>query len=226
MQVRGDVGRLAGVDLAPMLASAAPVVPAGDAWVFEPKMDGFRTLLAVDGQGRVRMASRTGRRWERAFPELAELGRAVGRPMVLDGETVVMGDGRPDFDLLSRRLHGRPGPPATFVAFDILELDGERLTARPWRERRRLLELVELDGDRALVTMACDDGPALFTATDTLAIEGVVAKRRTSRYLCGRRSHAWVTMCRHVNGVIDVVHEPSPLRWAAWMTDSAQLSMT
>jgi bifunctional non-homologous end joining protein LigD len=182
----------ADVELSPMLARSAPAVPVGDVWVFEPKMDGFRTLLAVDAAGQVRITSRRGHRWERAFPELADLGRRLGRRVVLDGENVVMGDGRPDFGLLSRRLHGRPGPPATFVAFDVLELDGERATNLAWQQRRRLLEDLELDSDRAVVTMVCDDGAALYAATDTLAVEGVVAKRRTSRYLCGRRSNAWV----------------------------------
>lgn len=58
-------GALAGVELSPMLACAAPAAPVRHTWVFEPKMDGFRTLLSVDAGGRVRMISRRGHRWER-----------------------------------------------------------------------------------------------------------------------------------------------------------------
>jgi bifunctional non-homologous end joining protein LigD len=90
-----------------MLAATAAAVPASDDWVAEPKWDGFRTILQVNDALAVTMTSRTGRRWDHAFPELADIGRQVGRPVILDGETIVMARGRPNFGHLSRRLHAR-----------------------------------------------------------------------------------------------------------------------
>jgi ATP dependent DNA ligase domain len=123
------------VVVAPMLAASAAAVPSGPGWVFE---DGFRALIKIDGE-RCRLMSRHGRLWTDTLPELAEIGRPIPAPAVLDGVTVVLGDdGRPSFERLSARLWGRmhPGPPATFVAFDLLELVGQSLIDRPRTERR------------------------------------------------------------------------------------------
>lgn len=136
-----------------MLASAAAEVPASDDWVVEPKWDGFRTLVEVDERLAVKVTSRHGRRWERALPEVAALGPLIGRPAVLDGETIVLADGRPHFGHLSRRLararwaHDEARrAPATFVAFDILRLGDEDLTTQPWDRWRRALEGLHLAG--------------------------------------------------------------------------------
>jgi ATP-dependent DNA ligase len=124
---------------------------------------------------------------------------------------VVIGpDGRPSFELLSARLrHGRrlrlaPTALATFVAFDILELDGQPVVDRPWAERRDLLVDLDWSGGSAIPTIVCDDGHALFAATDELGVEGVVAKRRHSRYLCGRRSQSWLKLKHRHTGWYDV----------------------
>jgi ATP-dependent DNA ligase len=142
---------------------------------------------------------------------LAGIGRDIGHPAVLDGETVVLGpDGHPDFGLLSARLHrGRrlrvvAAPPATFVAFDVLELDGQPTTDLPWTARRDLLVGLGFDGVKAVPTMVCDDGDALFAATDRLGVEGVVAKRRHSHYVCGRRSASWLKLKHRQTGWYDV----------------------
>jgi bifunctional non-homologous end joining protein LigD len=153
---------------APVLAASAPAVPIGAGFAFEPKWDGFRTLVKIDATGRCRLVSRHGRIWTDAFPELSHIGRTVTGPAVLDGETIVMGeDGRPSFERLSARLARGRGPrrPATFVAFDVLQHEGQVLVDRPWTERRQLLAGLELDGERAVATMVCQDGDALFAAT-------------------------------------------------------------
>ena len=200
---------LAGVEPSPMLASASASVPVGPEWAFEPKWDGWRTLIAVGPDGRLRMTSRRGSRWESAFPELAAVGRSLPVGTVLDGETIVMGpDARPDFASLSTRLHGRRpaggGPQATFVAFDVLVHEGEPTIGRPYVDRRALLESLGFDGERMALTMASDDGDALFSATGDLGVEGIVAKRRASRYVCGRRSRAWLKVKHRQSGWFDV----------------------
>lgn len=198
-----------------MLAASAPAVPTGTGFAFEPKWDGFRTLVKLDGTGRCRLVSRHGRVWTDAFPELGHIGRSITGPTVLDGETVVMGeDGRPSFEYLSVRLARERGPrrPATFVAFDVLILDGEPLVDRPWSERRQLLAGLEFDGQRAAATMVCDDGDALFAATGSLGVEGVVAKKRSGRYVCGRRTRSWLKIKHRGTGWFDLVGWRPPSR--------------
>ena len=179
-----------------MLACPGAAIPAPPGeWAFEPKWDGMRTIVSVDADLATRLVSRTGKVWTDAFLELADLGRVLRRPVVLDGETIVLGDdGRPNFQRLSLRLHTRRpaiparGCPATFVVFDVLALDGEVVTDRPWSERRALLETLSLNGTAAVATMVVDDGAALFAATGALGVEGIVAKRRSPHYICGPAS--------------------------------------
>ncbi len=184
----------------PMLASTGPL-PAGDlSW--EPKMDGWRTQARIDGAaGELRLLTRSGRRIEGSVPELTGLMDVVGaHKMVLDGE-LVAGDGGPDsFYRLGGRLaastpravaRGRARAPLTFVAFDVLWLDGELLVSRPYRDRRCILESLALAGEHWVTTPAYADGEALLEACNVIGVEGVVAKAVDSVYV-SRRSSAWV----------------------------------
>lgn len=180
--------------------STAPMLPTEDAigelrsdrWAFEGKWDGYRMLVTVRG-GRVALRTRSGRVVTGEFPIFAELGAALtGLDAVLDGEAVVCGDdGVPAFHLMAQRAHAR------LLLFDLLELRGVDLTARPWTVRRQLLE--------ALIPLLAPNGavsvPALIDAADgTAAIriavgngwEGVVAKRRDAPYLPGTRVRSWL----------------------------------
>jgi bifunctional non-homologous end joining protein LigD len=111
---------------------------------------------------------------------------------LLDGELVAFGsDGKPDFERVCEcMLHRHSEIPLTFVAFDLLSLDGRELMHEPYRERRRILEGLGLEGPRWRVPEAFDDGPALWEAVWEHGLEGVVAKRLHERYLPGER--AWV----------------------------------
>jgi bifunctional non-homologous end joining protein LigD len=198
--------------LAPMLAASGNAVPDDATWAFEPKWDGLRTMIRIGPDRDVRISSRQGRGWTRSFPELAGIGHVIGRSVVLDGETIVLdGDGRPCYERLSARMRSSTperaawSAPATFVAFDLLELDGEPLVELPWWLRRELLEGLDWCGASAMPTMVCDDGPALLAATATLGVEGVVCKRRRSRYVCGRRTSAWVKVKNPRSGWFDIV---------------------
>src|SRR5918998_3726017 len=86
---RQRLATLSAMAFDPMLAVSSTRPPAGSDWVAEPKYDGFRTLITVARDGRCRVVSRHGRLWTDRFPELARIGRDIGRPVVLDGETVV-----------------------------------------------------------------------------------------------------------------------------------------
>lgn len=183
-----------------MLATSGPL-PAGDlSW--EPKWDGWRLQARLDGTaGELRLLTRSGRRIEGSVPELAGLIDVVGtHSMVLDGE-LVAGDGGPDsFYRLGGRLaastptgvaRGRARAPLTFVAFDVLWLDGQLLVSQPYRVRRRLLESLKLAGEHWVTTPAYPDGEALLAACERFGVEGAVAKAVGSIYV-SRRSSAWV----------------------------------
>jgi bifunctional non-homologous end joining protein LigD len=120
-------------------------------------------------------------------PELQHLPTGL----VLDGE-LVAGKGRePYFPALCRRvLNGDTSIPVTYEVFDLLGLDGTDLTARPYDERRFLLEELNLEGRHWSVTEIFDDGHALYTAVCELGLEGLVAKRNSSRY--GANVRGWV----------------------------------
>lgn len=193
-----------------MLATAGPV-PTGPAWALELKWDGMRALAYVEGDApeSVTLVSRNQRAVTRSFPELAEaLAAAVGgRGVTLDGEIVALSRstaeraGRPSFDRLQQRIGvTRPSRtrqaevPVTFVAFDVLALDGELVTHRPWTERRALLDELGLEAHPRLTVTPSMEGLDPAAALDLAAahdMEGVVAKRRDAAYQPGR-SRAWV----------------------------------
>jgi bifunctional non-homologous end joining protein LigD len=208
----GGDATIGSMKLAPMLAASGTSVPDDTTWAYEPKWDGLRTLVRISPEQGVRIRSRQGRGFTRSFPELAGMGHLLGRQMVLDGETIVMdAEHRPSYERLSARLRSSTPDraawkaPATFVAFDLLELDGEPLVELPWWLRRELLEGLDWRGTSAVPTMVCDDGPALLAATAALGVEGVVCKRRRARYVCGRRTNAWVKVKNPGSGWFDVV---------------------
>jgi bifunctional non-homologous end joining protein LigD len=178
-------------ELRPMLASSRQEPFDDPGWAFELKWDGYRALALVTSEA-TELRSRTGRDISGAYPELADLRRAVMRQeLVLDGEVVVLDDqGRPDFNALQ---NGRG--PFTYVAFDLLYADGEWLLERPWRDRRALLAgAVAPEGaPRLIVSDHVDgEGVALFSAAAGRDLEGIVAKRADSPYRPGQRVKDWV----------------------------------
>lgn len=188
----------------PMLASAGPL-PAGPADAlhgYELKWDGVRAVAYLD-RGSARVLSRTDRDVTVSYPEVGELAAAVpGRRLVLDGEVVAFdGAGRPSFGLLQSRMHvarpadvrrARAAVPATYLAFDVLHLDGRDTTGLPYDERRELLESLDLVGPCWQVPPSFPGGgEAVLQAARTSGLEGVVAKRLDSRYEPGRRSECW-----------------------------------
>jgi bifunctional non-homologous end joining protein LigD len=186
-------------ELAPMRALASRDLPAGPDWAYEIKWDGMRVLAFVEA-GEVRARSRAGRDVTAAFPELREVGTALGSTQaVLDGEIVAFGaDGTPDFGRLAHRIHVADAAaarrlarriPVSYLVFDLLFLDGRSTTALPYDDRRSLLAaLPGLTLSEPLV----GEGPAVLRATADAGLEGVVAKRRSSAYQPGRRGADWV----------------------------------
>jgi len=196
-----------------MLATTGPLPAQDDRWSYEVKWDGVRALVEVRG-GRVSLRSRNGNDITGAYPELAGLGTVLGpTTAVLDGEVVAFDDaGRTDFGRLQARMHVRsPSPslvrstPVTLLLFDVLEVDDRPLLDLSYDERRAVLESLPLSGERWQVPPAFPgDGEALLQATLAQGMEGVVAKRRDSRYEPGRRSDCWVKV-KHVRRTSAVI---------------------
>jgi bifunctional non-homologous end joining protein LigD len=189
-------------EMKPMLADPGHEPFDDDAWTFEPKFDGVRTLAYVSTDG-TRLVSRTGRDQTSSYPELANLATyANAINAVIDGEIVVLDrDGRPSFQLLQQRLNlsspteisrARERLPVHLYVFDILWLDGHDLRELPLTERReRLAEVVTETGPISRTYSSDGQGRAFFDAVKELGLEGMIAKRLESQYVPGRRTKDW-----------------------------------
>jgi bifunctional non-homologous end joining protein LigD len=188
--------------LLPMLADSRDA-PFGDPrWSWEPKLDGYRVLAFVE-DGKVELKSRRGGlQLTRAFPGLiAELAKQ-GAPMVLDGEIVVLdAQGRPSFNALQERAQMKTArdiaaaeskSPAVLYCFDLLHFAGLGLREAPYGDRRRWLAQCLMPTPHVQLMHAADDGRALYEAALANGFEGVIAKRKDSKYEAGRRSSAWL----------------------------------
>lgn len=183
-----------------MLATRGDHVPTGEGWQHEVKWDGMRVLIEVAG-GRLRLWSRNRNDVTVTFPELAGLADVLTHDAVLDGEVVAFLDGVPRFGALADRMHVKDprraaalaeSNPVTLLVFDLLAVDGRDVTGEPLSMRRRLLEALDVDGDRWQTPPTYDDGAMLLRAAEQQGLEGIVSKRRASRYESGVRSKAWL----------------------------------
>ncbi len=176
----------------PQLARSKSALPEGDEWRYEPKYDGFRTVVFRDGD-EVHLQSRNGKPMNRYFPEVVEqvLASSAER-VVFDGELIVVVDGVQEFDLLSQRIHPAKSRvemlaeqyPAAFVAFDLLAEEDEELLELSYTERRERLERVVSD---PIQLSPMTDDPDAAGQWLTGKSEGVVAKQAGSAYLPGER---------------------------------------
>jgi bifunctional non-homologous end joining protein LigD len=190
-------------DLRPMTATPGSLPSGGRRrWAYELAWAGNRILVAVEG-GRTRSTDARGGDVSPAYPELRAMGAELGSTVcLLDGEVVALGkDGRPDPALLGRRPPGTTAPgaknlreaPITFLAVDLLHLDGHDLTTRPYRERRAELEALGLEGGRWSVAPAISGtGRDALRAARGLGLPGVVAKRLSSAYRPGVTTEDWI----------------------------------
>jgi bifunctional non-homologous end joining protein LigD len=154
----------------------------------------------VEGSN-LRLTSRNGNDVTVAYPEIQALADHLALDALLDGEIVAVDDaGRASFQRLQARMHLRdPGAirqiaarvPVAYVLFDVLWLDGHLVIDLEYRERRRLLEGLDLRGPSWQTPSASDEGHQAWEVSKQLGFEGVVAKRVDSRYEPGRRSPAW-----------------------------------
>jgi ATP-dependent DNA ligase len=183
----------------PMLAKLSRELPVGDQFVYEPKWDGFRCIVFRDGD-EVELGSRNEKPLTRYFPELpGPLKANLPDRCVLDGEIVIPGREGLDFDALLQRIHPAAkrinmlaeATPASFVAFDLLALDDEDLTGRPFAERRKLLEqaLKKVKPPVHLTPATTDPEVARdwFERFEGAGLDGVIAKATDLNYVPDKR---------------------------------------
>jgi len=188
----------------PMMAKLADKLPRPDeAWGFEFKWDGIRALAYVDG-GRVRLISRSGEEITPRYPEVHQLGRALGSSeVILDGEVVALDEhGRPSFEEIQQRMglnseseirRKMKDVPVTYMIFDLLWQDGHPLLTEKYGDRRKRLAALKLAGASwQTPPFEKGGGQAMLEASRKAGLEGVMAKRLDSPYEPGRRSGAWV----------------------------------
>jgi ATP-dependent DNA ligase len=184
--------------VAPMLAKSVPNIPAGMS--YEPKWDGFRSICFRDAD-EVELGSRNERPMTRYFPELVAAVRAeLPQRCVIDGEIVIATADGLDFDALQQRIHPAASrvnmlsekTPASFIAFDLLAVDDDDLSSRPFAQRRAAL-VAALSGAGPSVhltpaTTELDLAQRWFTEFEGAGLDGVVAKRLDGTYEPDKRA--------------------------------------
>jgi ATP-dependent DNA ligase len=196
----------------PMLAKSVPEIP--DVGHVEPKWDGFRTIVFRDGD-EVELGSRNERPMTRYFPEVVAAIKAnTPEKCVIDGEIVVIGGDRLDFDALQQRIHPAASrvnllaeqTPASFIGFDLLAVGDEDLTGRPFAQRRaRLVEVLAGAQPPVHCTPATGDlevGRQWFAMFEGAGLDGVVAKPLDGLYLPDKRTMFKVKHARTADCVV------------------------
>ena len=200
--------------LAPMLSAAADALPAGPGWQFEPKWDGFRTLVFRDGD-EILLQSRDEKPMNRYFPELlAPLARTLPPRCVLDGEVVIVGAAGLDFEALLLRIHPAASrvkllaaqSPASYVAWDLLALEDEDLREVPLAARRERLEQALARATPPVHVSPATRDRALaedwFRRFEGAGLDGVMAKRLEAPYRAGERTMIKVKHARTADCVV------------------------
>jgi ATP-dependent DNA ligase len=200
--------------LPPMLSRAASALPAGEGWLFEPKWDGFRTLVFRDGE-EILLQSRDEKPMNRYFPELLEpLAAALPERCVVDGEVVIVGDAGLDFEALLLRIHPAASrvallagqTPASFVVWDLLAIGAEDMRDRPLAARReRLEQALSPTASRVRISPATQDRSLAedwFRRFEGAGLDGVMAKRLDEPYRPGERTMIKVKHTRTAECVV------------------------
>ncbi len=174
-------------------------------WIYELKLDGCRCIAYLE-KDRVILRNKRNMELLPRFPELSEIYKRAKRRCVLDGELVVMVNGVPDFYELQKRtlltsrtktLLGANRLPASFVAYDCLQVEDGVLLDTPLLERKEILQNLVEENERIAVSRYIPEkGTQLFALTVEKELEGVVAKKASSLYYQGKRTKDWIKFKR------------------------------
>ncbi|KRR03298.1 ATP-dependent DNA ligase [Bradyrhizobium valentinum] len=196
----------------PQLATLRSKAPNGDRWLHEIKFDGYRVQVHVNS-GRKKVYTRTGLDWTKRFSVIAGAFDIPGQAIV-DGEVVVVHEGRTNFSELQAELAAGRQDRLVFYAFDLLWRDGD-LRKLPQIERKKLLLDLLGENDIGLPVLFSEhlvgDGQKMFEHAAKLNWEGIISKRADAPYR-SERGEAWVkvkTVQREKFPVVGFVKDPS-----------------
>ena len=193
-----------------MMAVSAKTLPVGAEWTYEVKWDGYRAQAVKEGAA-VSLASRNLKSITKQYPAVARAAAGIdAKSALVDGEIVVLdAEGRPSFQALHHSDFS--GLSVVFYAFDLLHLNGRDLMRTPLDDRRAALARVVAGSDVLLSDPLPGTAGEIGRAVRELGLEGVVAKRRRSSYIPGRRSDSWVKVrfAKHQEFVVGG-YKPSP----------------
>lgn len=186
----------------PMLAKSSSPFDSEN-HIFELKWDGTRCILFWEN-GKIRFQNRRLRDITHRYPEFSSI-KFKATSAVIDGEIVVLSEGKPDFFKLQKREHIVEDDkikilselyPATYIAFDIIFIEGKSLLSTPLIERKKILEKVIAPSDFLILSQSFSNGKRLFEEALKLGFEGIMAKEKNSPYVPGKRTSYWLKIKR------------------------------
>lgn len=170
-------------------------------YIYELKLDGVRCIAYLDNTG-VELRNKRNLRVSAIYPELKEIYKQVKNCCILDGELIVVKDGKPDFSEMQRRSLmtnkfrielAVSKLPVSFTAYDILYLDGRVLTDLPLIKRKDLLQKTVKENDRLAISRYIEEkGIDLYNLTVQQNLEGIVAKHKNSKYYFDKKTKDWI----------------------------------
>ena len=177
-----------------------------DEYIYELKWDGERCVAFLDPTGCVDLRNKRNVRMLPKVPELKNIYKQVNARCILDGELMVLKEGKPDFFEIQRRslttnqfkieLASKQYP-ATFIAFDILYYDNADITDQPLVKRKEFLDKAGTESERLAISRYIENnGIAFYDIAEAQELEGIVAKRKDSIYIQGKRTKEWIKIKR------------------------------
>ena len=188
-------------NISPMLLHEIKEPFDDDDYIYELKLDGIRCVAYIEPKS-VSLQNKRFKELTPIYPELSDICKCVKKRVILDGELVVLTDGKPDFYALQRRslmadsfrisLASKKNP-VQFAAYDILYCDGKDLTDKPLMERKEMLSKNVKEGfNLSIFRYLSTNGVVFFEIAKKENLEGIVAKKKDGLYHIGKRTHDWI----------------------------------
>lgn len=188
-------------NLKPMLIGVIGDAFDSPDYIYELKLDGVRCLAYLDSGG-TELRNKRNIRVSRIYPELTNIHKQAKKKCILDGELIVMNQGKPDFEEIKRRALmsnkmrielAAAKLPVSITVFDILYLDGTQTTNLPLMERKKLLEKTVKENESIAISRYIEQqGVAFYQLAEQNDLEGIVAKRKDSKYYFDKRTKDWI----------------------------------
>lgn len=188
-------------NIKPMLLSEIHEPFDSPDYIFELKLDGIRCIIYND-ENNIEIRNKRNMRLNSTYPELMDIHKQIKKRCILDGEIVLMNNGKPDFFELQKRSimsnrtkieFAASKLPVCFSAFDILYINNEQITNKPLMDRKEILNGAVIESEKMAVSRYIPDtGITLYNLTVDQELEGIVAKRKDSKYFIDKTTKEWV----------------------------------